>query len=140
MTGLSDHTLGVTTSIASIALGASIIEKHFTLDRMGGGPDDIFSIEPEELKVLCSDAKTAWCALGNVDYGLKESESGNVKFKRSLYFVKAMNAGELITKDVIRSVRPGYGLHPKYLDSIIGKRLLNNVRQYQACSLKDIEE
>lgn len=121
VTGLSDHTLDNTTAIASIALGASIIEKHFTLDRNGGGPDDTFSLEPAELKQLCTGAKTAWSALGQVDYSRKSSEVENVKFRRSLYFVKDLQVGETITADAVRSVRPGFGLAPKYLLNVIGK-------------------
>lgn len=127
VTGLSDHTLGNTTAITSVALGASIIEKHFTLDRNGGGPDDSFSLEPAELAALCRDTKTAWQALGKIDYGRKSSELSNVKFRRSLYFVKNLKAGSMITKDAIRSVRPGYGLAPKHLDSLIGKLLKEDV-------------
>ena len=127
VTGLSDHTLDNTTAIASVVMGASIIEKHFTLDRSGGGPDDSFSLEPAELAALCRDSKTAWAALGAVDYGRKSSEQGNVKFRRSLYFVKDLKAGEVITADAVRSVRPGFGLAPKYLNSVIGKRLRNDV-------------
>jgi len=123
VTGLSDHTLDNTTAIASVALGASIIEKHFTLDRNGGGPDDSFSLEPNELAALCNGAKTAWAAMGKADYGLKSSELGNVKFRRSLYFVMAMKAGDVITEDCVRSVRPGFGIAPKYLDQIIGKQI-----------------
>lgn len=123
VTGLSDHTLDNTTAIASVALGASIIEKHFTLDRNGGGPDDSFSLEPVELAALCQDTKTVWAALGKVDYGRKSSEQGNAKFRRSLYFVKDMKAGEVITADCIRSVRPGYGLAPKFYEQVIGKAI-----------------
>lgn len=122
VTGLSDHTLDNTTAITSVALGASIIEKHFTLDRCGGGPDDSFSLEPAELAALCQGAKTAWSALGRVDYGRKSSEQGNVKFRRSLYFVKDMKAGDVITPDCVRSVRPGFGLAPKYLDLLLGRQ------------------
>jgi pseudaminic acid synthase len=122
VTGLSDHTLDNTTAVASVVLGASVIEKHFTLDRKGGGPDDSFSLEPFELAALCRDSKTAWAALGKVDYGRKSSELANVKFRRSLYFVKDLEAGEIITNDAIRSVRPGHGLEPKYFEQIIGKR------------------
>ena len=125
--GLSDHTLDNTTAIASVALGAAIIEKHFTLDRNGGGPDDSFSLLPAELSALCRDARTAWSALGRVDYGRKSSELGNVKFRRSLYFVKALAAGEPVTADAVRSVRPGYGLAPKHLDSVIGRRVARAV-------------
>lgn len=127
VTGLSDHTLDNTTAITSVALGASIIEKHFTLNRNGGGPDDSFSLEPAELTALCRDSKTAWAALGQVDYGRKSSEQGNVKFRRSLYFVKPMMAGEVITPDCVRSVRPGFGLPPKYLGRILGKKVKENV-------------
>jgi N-acetylneuraminate synthase len=123
VTGLSDHTLDNTTAISSVALGASIIEKHFTLDRSGGGPDDSFSLEPAELAALCQGAKTAWSALGCVDYGRKSSEQGNVKFRRSLYFVKDMKAGDVITPDCVRSVRPGFGLQPKHLESLLGRKL-----------------
>ncbi len=125
VTGLSDHTLDNTTAITSVAMGASIIEKHFTLDRSGGGPDDSFSLEPAELDALCKDSKTAWQALGQVDYGRKFSEQGNVKFRRSLYFVKDLKAGDVITTDAVRSVRPGFGLAPKMIDEIIGRRVLS---------------
>lgn len=129
VTGLSDHTLDITTAIASVALGASIIEKHFTLDRNGGGPDDSFSLQPDELTALCNGAKTAWAAMGKADYGLKSSELGNVKFRRSLYFVRAMKAGDCIAEDCVRSVRPGFGIAPKYFDQIIGKRMRCDVQE-----------
>jgi N-acetylneuraminate synthase len=102
VTGLSDHTLDNTTAIASIALGAAIIEKHFTLDRGGGGPDDSFSLEPAGLSDLCRGVYTAWQALGNVDYGLKASERGNAQFRRSLYFVRDLAVGSVVTADVPR--------------------------------------
>lgn len=127
VTGLSDHTLDNTTAIASVVLGASIIEKHFTLDRSGGGPDDSFSLEPSELAALCRDSRTAWQALGRVDYGRKSSEQGNAQFRRSLYFVATGKAGDLITADMVRSVRPGFGLPPKMLDQVVGKRLRRDV-------------
>lgn len=120
ITGLSDHTLDNITAIASVALGACIIEKHVTLDRQGGGPDDSFSLEPADLSELCIAARTAWEAMGTVNYACKSSEIGNVKFRRSLYFVKSLKAGERVTTDVVRSVRPGFGLAPKYLDEVIG--------------------
>ncbi len=122
LTGLSDHTLDNTTAIASVVLGASIIEKHFTLDRNAGGPDDSFSLEPADLTALCRDSKTAWQALGKVDYGRKASEKGNAQFRRSLYFVKDLKAGDIITEDAVRSVRPGFGLAPKFLDEVVGKK------------------
>ncbi len=127
--GLSDHTLDNTTSIASIALGGCIIEKHVTLDRNGGGPDDSFSLEVEELKALCYGAKIAWEALGKVDYGRKSSEQGNVKFRRSLYFVEDIKAGETITEKHIRSIRPGYGMPPKYLNDLPGKEMACDVKR-----------
>ncbi|MBT6052215.1 MAG: pseudaminic acid synthase [Candidatus Scalindua sp.] len=117
--GLSDHTIDNTTAISSVALGASIIEKHVTLDRNGGGPDDSFSLEEKELKELCKGAKIAWQSLGKVNYGRKSSEQGNVKFRRSLYFVKDIKEGEVITEEHVRSIRPGFGLMPKYLDKVI---------------------
>jgi len=128
VTGLSDHTLDNTTAIASVALGASIIEKHFTLDRNGGGPDDSFSMEPADLTSLCRECNTAWRALGQVDYGRKPSEQGNAQFRRSLYFVKDMKAGDVITEDCVRSVRPGYGLAPKELENILGATLSGDIR------------
>lgn len=129
--GLSDHTLDNTTAVAAVALGACIIEKHFTLDRNGGGPDDSFSLEPDGLAALCRDSRTAWQALGAVDYGLKSSEQGNIKFRRSLYFVRDMPAGETIDAGAIRSVRPGYGLAPKHFDALLGKTLK---RAVSACT------
>lgn len=138
VTGLSDHTLDNTTAIASVVLGASIIEKHFTLDRSGGGPDDSFSLEPKELEALCRDSKTAWAALGRVDYGRKSSEQGNVQFRRSLYFVKDLKAGDLITPGSIRSVRPGFGLSPKYFDSIVGRVVRVDVLKNTTVNLENI--
>ena len=125
--GLSDHTLDNTTAIASVSLGASIIEKHFTLNRLGGGPDDSFSLEPNEFHNLCLSTRVAWDALGKVDYGRKSSEIANVTFRRSLYFVRAMKAGEVVTADSVRSVRPGFGLPPKYLNQIVGSTLKKDV-------------
>lgn len=136
VTGLSDHTLDNTTAITSVALGASIIEKHFTLNREGGGPDDSFSLEPKELEALCRDTKTAWQALGKVDYGRKSSEQGNVKFRRSLYFVRDLKKGDLITADAIRSVRPGYGLAPKHLKDLIGCFVTSDVKANTAVSVE----
>ncbi len=129
VTGLSDHTLDNTTAIASVAVGASIIEKHFTLDRSGGGPDDSFSLEPADLAALCQGAKAAWSALGCVDYGRKSSEQSNVKFRRSLYFVKDMKAGDLITPDCLKSVRPGYGLPPRFYEQMLGKSVQLDIKK-----------
>ena len=106
---------------------ASIVEKHFTLDRNGGGPDDSFSLEPADLLDLCRDSETVWRALGKVNYGRKSSEIENLKFRRSLYFVKDVNNVEMITTDMVRSIRPGYGLLPKHLDDVLGKKAKSNV-------------
>jgi len=119
--GLSDHTIDNTTAVASIAFGAALIEKHVTLDRNGGGPDDSFSLEPRDLEALVRGSRTAWEALGTVNYERKESEKGNVQFRRSLYTTQPIKRGELFTPDNVRSIRPGYGLAPKYFDSIIGR-------------------
>ncbi len=140
VTGLSDHTLDNTTAITSVALGASIIEKHFTLDRKGGGPDDSFSLEPKNFTALCRDTKIAWQALGKVDYSRKASEQANIKFRRSLYFVKDMEVGDIITLDSLKSVRPGYGLAPKYLNKIIGQRILTNVSYGTPVTLNIMED
>ena len=139
VTGLSDHTLDNATAIASVALGASLIEKHFTLDRNGGGPDDSFSLEPRELAALCQGVRTAWEALGTVDYGRKSSEEGNVKFRRSLYFVKDLQAGEVITADAIRSVRPGFGAAPKCLEAVLGRRVRKDTLANTPVLLDSIE-
>jgi len=120
LTGLSDHTIDNTTAIASVALGACLIEKHITLDRKGGGPDDSFSLEKMELFQLCRDSEIAWQALGKINYERKESEKGNMVFRRSLYAVKNIAAGEILTRENIRSIRPGYGLKPKHLKDVIG--------------------
>jgi N-acetylneuraminate synthase len=127
VTGLSDHTTDNITAITSIALGASIIEKHVTLDKNGGGPDDSFSLEPDDLKQLCIGAKNAWSALGKVDYSKKTSEKENAKFRRSLYFVKDICQGEVISQEYVKSIRPGYGLAPKYYHDIIGKKVSQDV-------------
>jgi len=137
VTGLSDHTIDNTTAITSVALGASIIEKHVTLDRNGGGPDDSFSLESGELKQLCAEAKTAWESLGQVDYGRKSSEQANVKFRRSLYFIKDICKGEKITRKHIKSIRPGYGLPPKEIENVIGKKAIKNIKKGTACQFGD---
>jgi pseudaminic acid synthase len=139
VTGLSDHTLDNATAIAAVALGASIIEKHFTLDRTGGGPDDIFSLEPFELAALCSDCKSAWQALGQVDYRRQSSELGNVKFRRSLYFVKDLKVGDVIAADSVRSVRPGFGLPPKNLLNVIGRFVKHDVQSGTAVAWEHIK-
>lgn len=139
LVGLSDHTLDNTTAVASVVLGACVIEKHFTLDRNGGGADDSFSLESDGLQALCRDSKTAWQALGRVHYGLKSSEHGNVQFRRSLYFVKDLQKGDTIDETCIRSVRPGFGIAPKHFDELIGKRLTRNVQANTKTNWADFE-
>mgnify|MGYP006091730125 CR=1 FL=1 len=126
--GLSDHTLENATAISSVAMGASIIEKHFTLDKNAGGPDDSFSIEPLRMHDLTSDINIAWKSLGKVNYDVLEVENQNIKFRRSLYFIKNLESGSILKNDDFKSVRPGYGLSPKYTDSIIGKKLIKKVK------------
>jgi len=127
VTGISDHTLNNVTALASISLGASIIEKHFTLDRSRGGPDDSFSLEEKDLIELCKSSKVAWSSIGKVDYSTKESEKTNLKFRRSLYFIKDLKKGDTITVNDIKSIRPGFGISPKYFDEIIGKKIKKDV-------------
>ncbi|WP_420802972.1 pseudaminic acid synthase [Salinivibrio kushneri] len=122
LSGLSDHTIDNATAVTSVALGACLIEKHVTLDRNGGGADDSFSLEPAELAALCRDTKTAWQALGHVNYERTEAEKGNVKYRRSLYIVKDIKAGEILTEQHVRSIRPGFGLEPKHLESVLGMK------------------
>jgi len=136
--GLSDHTLDNTTAIAAVALGAVMVEKHVTLDRNGGGPDDSFSLEEDGLRELCSSTKTAWQSLGKVNYERTEAEKGNVKFRRSLYFVRALKEGDVITENDIRSVRPGFGLPPKYYDKLIGSKLAMAVEENSPVTLESV--
>lgn len=139
VTGLSDHTLDNTTAITSVAMGASIIEKHFTLDRSGGGPDDSFSIEPKELTEICINIKKAWHALGEIKYERKESEKSNVKFRRSLYFVNNIKKGEIIRDLDVRSVRPGFGLAPKNYNRIIGSLAKREIKAYSPVLNMDMD-
>jgi len=129
--GLSDHTMGTIVSTASIALGASIIEKHFTLDRSEKGPDSDFSIEPNELSSLCVSAREVWLALGEAGYEKKDSEKENVKYRRSIYIVEDMKSGDIITKKNVRRIRPGFGIKPKYFNSIIGKSVNRSLKKGQ---------
>lgn len=132
LTGLSDHTIENTTAVASVALGGVIIEKHFTLDRAGGGPDDSFSLEPDDLAALCRDARTTWEAVGQVNYKRKSSERENQKFRRSLYFTQEIAEGTRIEAHMVRSVRPGYGLAPKYIQEVIGSTAIQNIEKFTA--------
>ena len=137
--GLSDHTQDNVTAIASIALGASIIEKHLTLDRDGGGPDDSFSLEPAQFAALCRDARTAWRAIGRVDYDRKPSEAANVVFRRSIYAVRDIAKGTRITPAHVRSIRPGHGLAPGQIDVVIGSCAKRDIARGEAMQWDMIE-
>jgi N-acetylneuraminate synthase len=123
LTGLSDHTLGTTASVTAVALGACVIEKHFTLSRADKGPDSEFSLEPQDLERLCRDAKDAWLALGKTGFERQQAEEGSKVFRRSLYVAQDMKAGDLLTPENLRRIRPGHGLSPKYYDLILGKQV-----------------
>ncbi|HBQ25196.1 MAG TPA: pseudaminic acid synthase [Syntrophomonas sp.] len=127
--GLSDHTMGIGAAVASVALGACLIEKHFTLSRADGGVDAAFSMEPGEMRQLVIETERAWQALGKINYGPGEQESKSLKFRRSLYIAKDMLAGEVLTPENLRIVRPGYGLEPKYYDVLLGKKVNQAVKK-----------
>ncbi len=120
--GLSDHTLTTLTSVCATSMGANVIEKHLTLDRKSGGPDCEFSLEPEEFTRLCQDVRTAFTCLGSGERKTKESEKNNTQFRRSIYVVKDIKKDQVITKDIIRIIRPSHGLEPKYYEDVIGRR------------------
>jgi pseudaminic acid synthase len=126
--GLSDHTISNVTANAAVALGASIIEKHFTLDRNGGGPDDSFSMEPSDLVDLCTTSRITQLAIGTENYEPLEAEKLSLEHRRSLYFVKDMVMGQVVSEDCVRSIRPGNGLKPKHLNSILGKRVSRDIK------------
>lgn len=127
--GLSDHTMGVGVSVASVALGATVIEKHFTLKRADGGVDSTFSMEPAEMSQLVVETECAWQSLGKVSYGATAAEKKSLQFRRSLYIVKDLNAGEILTSENVRAIRPGLGLPTKYLNQLLGKPVKQAVKK-----------
>ena len=132
--GLSDHTMGVGVSVASVALGATVIEKHFTLNRADGGVDSSFSMEPAEMTQLVVETERAWQALGRVAYGPTAAEEKSIVFRRSLYVVKDLQAGDVLSADNVRAIRPGLGLPTKYLDQVLGKTIKQSVARGTALS------
>lgn len=127
--GLSDHTMGIGVAVASVALGAALIEKHFTLRRADGGVDAAFSLEPEEFRDLVAESERAWQAVGKISYGPSEGEKASLKYRRSLYIAHDMKAGEVLNKDNLRAIRPGLGLPAKYFDILLGKRVGRDVKR-----------
>jgi len=125
--GLSDHTMGVGVSVASVALGATVVEKHFTLNRADGGVDSAFSVEPAEMAALVVESERAWQALGKVSYGSSAAEKKSLQFRRSLYVVQDLKTGDVLTEKNVRAIRPGLGLPPKYLEQLLGKSVKRDV-------------
>lgn len=127
--GLSDHTMGIGAAVAAVALGASVIEKHFTLARSDGGVDSSFSLEPHELEALIVEVERAWQALGCVSYGATDAEKKSLAYRRSLYAVRDIAAGQSLTEENVRPIRPGHGLPPKYLEWVLGKKVSQDVKK-----------
>ncbi|MFC4478255.1 pseudaminic acid synthase [Flavobacterium chungangensis] len=132
--GLSDHTLGVGVAVSSVALGARVIEKHFTIDRSEGGVDSAFSLEPAEFKMLVEESERAFLSIGKVTYGIMDAEQKSKMFKRSIYIVKDMEEGDVFTEENIRIIRPGLGIAPKYLEIVLGKKINKSVKRGTALS------
>lgn len=128
-TGLSDHTLGIGTAIAAIAQGAVLIEKHFTLDRKDGSLDGAFSAEPAEMTTLVIETKKAWQALGQIHYGPVQKEQESLRYRRSLYLIKDLNAGDKLDQDSVRAIRPGEGLAPRYIDLVLGRSITRTAKR-----------
>lgn len=125
--GLSDHTLGIGAAVASIALGVTVIEKHFTIARADGGVDSAFSMEPAEMAQLVRESRSAWLALGKVNYEISDQEKKSLQFRRSLYIVEDMKMGDTITEKNMRAIRPGFGLSPKFYDRLLGKKVKKDI-------------
>jgi len=137
--GLSDHTLGIGVALAAISHGATIIEKHFTLDRNDGGVDSSFSIEPNDMKILIKESVRTWQSLGNISYGPTDSEKGGLKLRRSIYIVKNIESGQKLTKENLRIIRPGKGLAPKYYEELLGRKVNKNFEQGTALTWNMLE-
>jgi N-acetylneuraminate synthase len=129
LAGLSDHTMGIGVAVASVAFGAALIEKHFTLNRADGGVDSAFSLEPAELTMLVTEVDRAWRSLGEVRYGPTDAERNSLQFRRSLYIARNLKAGDTLTPENVRAVRPGNGLPPKHLDAVLGRKVRADVRR-----------
>lgn len=138
--GISDHTLGITAPVVATALGAKVIEKHFILDKSIGGPDSSFSLDQNEFSQMVKNVRDAEKSLGKIDYNLTEKQKKGKDFSRSLYIVENVEKGQIITKDNIRSIRPGFGMHPKYFKDILGKRFINNFSKGTRLSFEKIED
>jgi N-acetylneuraminate synthase len=128
-TGLSDHTMGIGAAIASVALGATVIEKHFTLRRADGGVDSAFSLEPDEMHALVVETERAWQALGSVCYGPSAAEKPSLQYRRSLYVTQDIKAGEPFTRENMRAIRPGFGLPTKYLETFLGRKAGRDIKK-----------
>jgi pseudaminic acid synthase len=136
--GLSDHTLGIGVAVAAVALGATVIEKHFTLSRADGGVDSAFSMEPHEMAALVAETKRAWQALGNIQYGPTEAEIPSLRFRRSIYITADIKAGDRLSPENMRIIRPGYGLAPKFYEILIGKQVKQSLKKGTALAWKHI--
>ena len=137
--GLSDHTMGIGASVAAVAHGATVIEKHFTLNRADGGVDSTFSMEPEEMKQLVVETERAWLSLGEVKYGVSEAEKGSMTFRRSLYIAEDMKKGDVLNGKNLRIVRPGLGLPPKYYEVLLGRKVKRDVNKGEAVNWDLVE-
>jgi N-acetylneuraminate synthase len=140
LSGLSDHTMGIGVAVASVALGAVLIEKHFTLRRADGGVDSAFSLEPHELKALVEETARASHALGRVAYGPTEDEKASLRYRRSLYVTEDIRAGDALTPQNVRAIRPGLGLAPKYYDAVLGARVVRDARKGTALTWELLDD
>lgn len=138
--GLSDHSLGITLSITAVSLGASIIEKHFTIDKKIKSPDSFFSIDPNELRLLVESTSKAWESIGSPNYEIKKSEKDSIKYRRSIYVIKNIKKGEIFNQTNIRVIRPGYGILPKYFNDIIGKKSIKKIKKHMPLKWHQIDQ